>query len=297
MLGKTFFLKKLKESGIDETYRAFVKNKSAVLGLGIVSSLVVCALFAPIFAPCSPVEQNLEKKLLPPIWYSQGTWPHLLGTDDFGRDLLSRIIYGARISILIGLISVGIGVVIGIFLGSLAGFYGGVVDAIIMVFVNILLSLPAILLAIVVVSMLGPSLKNTMIAIGIVNLPIYIRLIRASVLQEKQKDYVTASRLSGSSSFRLMFVVILPNCLGPIIVQATMGFASAILEAAGLSFLGLGAQPPMPEWGAMLCDSIQFLHRAPWIILFPGMAIFLSVLGFNLIGDGLMDVLDPKAKD
>ncbi|MEK7484439.1 MAG: ABC transporter permease subunit [Planctomycetota bacterium] len=294
---KALDLKEIKDSWLYETYHAFTKNKSAVLGFGIIACLLLSALFAPILAPRSPIEQNLEKKLLPPIWSNTGEWPHVLGTDDFGRDLLSRIIYGARISILIGLISVGIGVGTGIFLGSIAGFYAGTIDAIIMLMVNILLSLPAILLAIVVVSMLGPSLENTMIAIGLVNLPLYIRLVRASVLQEKQKEYVIASRLCGSSSVRLMFIVILPNCMGPIIVQATMGFASAILEAAGLSFLGLGAQPPTPEWGAMLCDSIQFLHRAPWIIVFPGMAIFFSVLGFNLIGDGLMDLLDPKAKD
>lgn len=285
------------ESWLYEYYRTFKKNKSAVFGAFLVILLFFGALFAPLLAPCSPIEQNLQIRLLPPLWSEGGQWPYLLGTDDFGRDLLSRILYGARISLQIGVISVGISVCVGIFLGCFAGFYSGKIDAIVMMFVNILLSLPAILLAIVIVSILGPSLENAMVAIGIVGIPIYTRLVRASVLQEKQKEYVIASKLSGSSSLRLMFVVILPNCLGPIIVQSTMGFASAILEAAGLSFLALGAQPPTPEWGAMLSDSIQFLNSAPWIILFPGIAIFFTVLGFNLIGDGLMDILDPKSKD
>ncbi len=197
---------------------------------------------------------------------------------------------------MVGTISVSISLFFGLLMGVFAGYYGKWVDAVIMRLVDMMLSVPAILLAIVIVSILGPSLYNAMIAIGIVGIPTYARIVRGSVLAEKEKEYVIASRVNGSSNLRLMFKVILPNCTTPIIVQATMGFASAVLEAAGLSFLGLGAQPPTPEWGAMLADSLQFITTAPWMIFYPGLAIFLTVLGFNLMGDGLMDVLDPKLK-
>ena len=274
----------------------FKKNKSAVLGFFIASMLVIFALFSPFIAPELPNIQDLSARLIPPFWYVGGSMKHLLGTDDFGRDLFSRIVYGARISILVGTISVSISLFFGLIMGVFAGYYGKLVDALIMRVVDIMLSIPAILLAIVIVSILGPSLYNAMIAIGIVGIPTYARIVRGSVLAEKEKEYVIASRVNGSSNIRLMFKVILPNCTTPIIVQATMGFASAVLEAAGLSFLGLGAQPPTPEWGAMLADSLQFITTAPWMIFYPGLAIFLTVLGFNLMGDGLMDVLDPKLK-
>lgn len=293
----------MQESLLYEHYRTFKKNRAAVLGFFIALFLIICAIFAPLIAPLSPIEQDLPARLLPPIWNEAGRWPFLLGTDDFGRDLFSRLVYGSRISLMIGVISVGISLAVGLLMGAFAGFFAGrgrfgnLIDAVIMRPVDILLSIPAILLAIVIVSILGPSLFNAMIAIGIVGIPAYARIVRASILQEKQKEYIIASRISGSSTLRLIFLVTLPNCMGPIIVQATMGFASAVLEAAGLSFLSLGAQPPTPEWGAMLADALQFIVRAPWIITFPGLAIFLTVLGFNLIGDGLMDVLDPKLKD
>ncbi len=274
----------------------FKKNKSAVLGFFIALMLVIFALFSPFIAPELPNIQDLSARLIPPFWYEGGSMKHLLGTDDFGRDLFSRIVYGARISILVGTISVSISLFFGLIMGVFAGYYGKLVDALIMRVVDIMLSIPAILLAIVIVSILGPSLYNAMIAIGIVGIPTYARIVRGSVLAEKEKEYVIASRVNGSSNIRLMFKVILPNCTTPIIVQATMGFASAVLEAAGLSFLGLGAQPPTPEWGAMLADSLQFITTAPWMIFYPGLAIFLTVLGFNLMGDGLMDVLDPKLK-
>jgi len=276
--------------------RVFRKNKIAMIGLVITSILILSALFAPLVAPFSPIAQSLPDRLMPPAWAEGGQMAHLLGTDDFGRDLFSRIIYGSQISLRIGVISVSISLVFGLTLGTLAGFYGGRVDALIMRTVDIMLALPAILLAIVIVAMLGPSLNNAMIAIGVVGIPAFARLIRGSVLQEKQKEYVTASRINGASNMNLMFKVILPNCLSPVIVQATMGFASAVLEAAGLSFLGLGAQPPTPEWGAMLSDGLEYITTAPWVITYPGLAILLTVLGFNLIGDGLMDALDPKRK-
>jgi len=287
----------MKESLFKEYVLRFKKNKSALFGLVLVSILILLAVFAPIIAPFDPTAQDLKMRLIPPIWEEAGKWPHILGTDDFGRDLFSRIVYGARISLMIGVISVGISLFFGLIMGSVAGYYGKKVDAVIMRIVDIMFSIPAILLAIVIVSMLGPSLYNAMIAIGVVGIPSYARIVRASVLQEKEKEYVVASRINGSSDLRLIFKVILPNCMAPIIVQSTMGFASAVLEAAGLSFLGLGAQPPTPEWGAMLSDSLQYIMRAPWMITFPGLAIFMAVLGFNLVGDGLMDVLDPKQKD
>lgn len=285
------------ENKILEFYRQFKKNKSALIGLYIVIVLIAFALLAPILAPHDPLIQNLDNRLIPPVWADGGSITHILGTDDFGRDVLSRIIYGARISLMIGVISVSISLIFGTFMGAAAGYFGGKVDIIIMRIVDIMLSIPAILLAIVIVSILGPDLFNAMIAIGIVGIPTFARIVRASVLAEKEKEYVIASRINGSSNLRLISKVILPNCATPVIVQATMGFASAVLEAAGLSFLGLGAQPPTPEWGAMLADSLQFITTASWMIVFPGIAIFLTVMGFNLVGDGLMDVLDPKMKD
>jgi len=285
------------ENKILEFIKQYKKNKAAVLGFFIVLLLVTFAVFAPFIAPHSPIEQDLVQRVIPPSWEVKGSITNLLGTDDFGRDLFSRIVYGARISIMIGAISVSISLFFGLLMGIFAGYFGGKTDTIIMRVVDIMLSIPAILLAIVIVSILGPSLINAMIAIGIVGVPTYARIVRSSVLAEKHKEYVIASRVNGSSNLRLMFKVILPNCTTPIIVQATMGFASAVLEAAGLSFLGLGAQPPTPEWGAMLADSLQYITTAPWMIFYPGVAIFLTVLGFNLIGDGLMDVLDPKLKE
>ena len=278
-------------------FKQYKKNKSAVVGLIIVIILLILAIFAPFISPHLPYEQTLADRLLPPMWEEGGVSTYFLGTDDFGRDLFTRIIYGARISLMVGAVSVGVSLTFGLVMGLVAAFYGGKVDLIIMRVVDIMLSIPAILLAIVIVSILGPSLTNAMIAIGIVGIPTYARVVRASVLSEREKEYVIASRINGSSNMRLMFKVILPNAATPIIVQSTMGFASAVLEAAGLSFLGLGAQPPTPEWGAMLSDSLQFIMTAPWMIFYPGLAIFFTVLGFNLMGDGLMDVLDPKLKD
>jgi ABC-type dipeptide/oligopeptide/nickel transport system permease subunit len=280
-----------------EFYKQYKKNKAALVGAYIVLALILCALLAPVLTPFDPLVQNLDQRLIPPIWSEGGVSGHILGTDDFGRDVLTRILYGARISLVIGIISVSISLVFGVLMGAVAGFFGGLADLIIMRIVDIMLSIPAILLAIVIVSILGPDLFNAMIAIGIVGIPTFARIVRSSVLAEKEKEYVVASKVNGSSNARLITKVVLPNCTTPMIVQATMGFASAVLEAAGLSFLGLGAQPPTPEWGAMLADSLQFITTAPWMIIFPGIAIFLTVMGFNLVGDGLMDVLDPKLKE
>ena len=288
---------KANENKILEFYKQFKKNKVALVGAYIVIGLILCAIFAPILTQYDPLIQNLDNRLIPPFWSEGGSFTHILGTDDFGRDMLTRILYGARISLVIGIISVSISLSFGVVMGAVAGYFGGLTDLIIMRIVDIMLSIPAILLAIVIVSILGADLFNAMIAIGIVGIPTFARIVRSSVLAEKEKEYVVASRVNGSGDFRLIMSVVLPNCTTPMIVQATMWFASAVLEAAGLSFLGLGAQPPTPEWGAMLADSLQFITTAYWMIVFPGIAIFLTVIGFNLVGDGLMDVLDPKLKE
>ncbi|MCX5878424.1 MAG: ABC transporter permease, partial [Deltaproteobacteria bacterium] len=220
-----------------------------------------------------------------------------LGTDDLGRDILSRLIYGARVSLTLGVVSVGLALTLGTLLGALAGFYKGWLDNLIMRFMDIILAFPHILLAIVIVAYLGPGLRNAMIAIGIINIPRFARIVRASVMDECGKDYVTAARAVGAKDRRIIFNAILPNCLAPMIVQASLGFGAAILDAAGLSFLGLGAQPPIPEWGAMIAEGRAMILRAWWVMTFPGIAILLGVLGFNLLGDGLRDALDPRLRD
>ncbi|WP_163556016.1 ABC transporter permease [Helicobacter suis] len=272
----------------------FRQNKAALFGLVLLVILVFCAIFAPALAPYDPTLQNPQARLLEPFFSASGSKAHYLGTDDLGRDILSRLIFGARISLIIGVVSVGIALIFGVIFGLVAGYLGGLTDMIIMRFMDLMLSLPSILLIIIVVAILGPSLTNAMLAIGIVGIPSFARIVRGSVLLEKEKEYTLASVLNGASHLRLMFIVILPNCTAPLIVQATMGFAGAILEAAGLSFLGLGAQPPTPEWGAMLMDALQYITTSPWALLFPGCAIFFTVMGFNLLGDGIMDALDPK---
>ncbi len=280
-----------------EALRRLRKNRTAVAGLFIIVLFLLMALFAPYLAPHNPLEQSLYAKLKPPVWQPGGSWAHVLGTDDFGRDLLSRLIYGARISMVVGVVSVSIALFFGTLAGSVAGFYGGLLDNAIMRFMDLLLAFPSILLAIVIVAFLGPSLQNAMIAIGVVSIPRYARLVRGSVLEEYAKDYVQAARALGASDGRLIFLHILPNCLAPLIVQTTLGFASAILEAAALSFLGLGAQPPTPEWGAMLANGRALILRAWWAVTFPGLMILFSVLGFNLMGDGLRDALDPRLRE
>ena len=220
----------------------------------------------------------------------------ILGTDDVGRDILSRLIHGARLSLFVGVIVVTISLAAGIILGVTSGYIGGYFEIVVMRMMDIILALPSLLLALAIVAILGPSLQNAILSIAVVVLPHYVRLTRASVMAEKTKDYVTASRVSGSGPFRMMFAVLLPNCMAPLIVQATLGFSTAILDAAALGFLGMGAQPPTPEWGAMLANALQFIQRAWWVVTFPGLAILLTVLAFNLAGDGLRDALDPKMK-
>jgi peptide/nickel transport system permease protein/dipeptide transport system permease protein len=263
-----------------------------MFGLYIIIFFVLIAIFAPVVAPFDPYAQNIDIRKLP--FFS---WPYILGTDDFGRDILSRIIYGARISLVIGFISVSISLIFGSFIGLISGFYGGWIDKISMRIIDIMLAFPYILLTIVIVALLGPTLLNAMIAIGIARLPQYARIMRASVLAEKAAEYVEAEKSLGVGNVELMFRSILPNCLAPIIVQATLGVGSAIIESAALSFLGLGAQPPTPEWGLMIASAREFVSSAWWIVTFPGIAILFVVLGFNLLGDGIRDVLDPRLKD
>ncbi len=282
---------------LTEVMQRFWRNRTALAGILIVFGFLLVAILADILAPHDPLEQDLYNRLKPPIWEEEGTRAHLLGTDDFGRDILSRLIYGARYSLFIGVISVSISLVIGTLLGALAGFYQRGVDQVIMRLMDIMLAFPSILLAIAIVAMLGPKLQNAMIAVGVVGIPQYARIVRASVLVQAEREYVLATRSLGAQDGRLIFRTILPNSLAPLLVQSTLGFATAILDAAGLSFLGLGAQPPLPEWGAMLSSAQSLILRAWWVITFPGLAILLTVLGFNLMGDGLRDALDPRLKE
>jgi dipeptide transport system permease protein len=277
-------------------WRAFAQNGGALVGLALVSLLGLLALGADVIAPHSPIEQFREFTLVPPVWDRDGSARFLLGTDAVGRDILSRLIYGTRLSLAIGTISVAISLTLGSILGLLAGYCRGLVDTAIMRLMDVMLALPSLLLAIAVVAILGPGLANAMYAIAIVLLPHYVRLARAAVIAEAGREYVTSSRIAGAGALRLMFVTILPNCAAPLIVQATLGFSNAILDAAALGFLGLGAQPPTPEWGAMLASALEFIQRAPWVVTSPGLAILVTVLAFNLFGDGLRDALDPKLR-
>src|SRR4030043_99303 len=272
------------------------KNRTGVAGLIIITLFVLTAILAPAISPHDPDENSLYDQLKPPVWNEGGSIKNLLGTDDLGRDMLSRLIYGARVSLTLGIVSVGIALVCGSILGALAGFYKGWPDNLIMRLMDIILAFPYILLAIVIVAYLGPSFRNAMMAIVIINIPRFARIIRASVLEEYEKDYVTAARAVGASNRRIIFNAIFPNCLAPIIVQASLGFGAAILDAAGLSFLGLGAQPPMSEWGAMIAQGRQLILRAWWVMTLPGIAILFAVLGFTLFGDGLRDALDPRRR-
>ncbi|MGD8107278.1 dipeptide ABC transporter permease DppC [Pantoea sp. FN0302] len=279
-----------------EFWHYFKRNKGAVVGLVYIVIMVTLAVFADLLAPHGPAEQFRDALLHPPVWQEGGSWQYILGTDDVGRDVLSRLMYGARLSLLVGCLVVLLSLILGVILGLLAGYVGGAVDATIMRLVDIMLALPSLLLALVLVAIFGPSIVNASLALTFVALPHYIRLTRAAVLVEINRDYVTASRVAGAGAIRQMFINILPNCLAPLIVQASLGFSNAILDMAALGFLGMGAQPPTPEWGTMLSDVLQYAQSAWWVVTFPGLVILLTVLAFNLMGDGLRDALDPKLK-
>ncbi|MCG7393162.1 ABC transporter permease subunit [Microvirga sp. ACRRW] len=279
-----------------EFWGYFSANHGAVAGLVVIVIVVLLALLADVIAPHSPYITDTTIALKPPFWQEGGSIAYPLGTDPIGRDMLSRLIYGARLSLLIGIIVVAVSIVVGTILGLIAGYVRGVTEIAIMRLMDIILTLPSLLLAIVIVAILGPGLMNSMMAVALVILPHYVRLARAAVITEVSKDYVMAARVSGAGPLRLMFKEVLPNCTAPLIVQASLGISTAILDAAALGFLGLGAQPPSPEWGTMLADAREFVLRAWWVVTFPGLAILITVLAFNLLGDGLRDALDPKLK-
>ena len=274
----------------------FRQNRGAVAGLVIFVLLVLTAILAPVLAPHDPTTQYRDAFLLPPVWQEGGRAEFLLGTDAVGRDMLSRLIFGAQYSLFIGIVVVAIALVGGVIIGLIAGFFGGWVDSVIMRVMDVILAFPSLLLALVLVAVLGPGLTNAMIAIAIVYQPHFARLTRAAVMGEMRREYVTAARVAGAGNLRLMFKTILPNCLGPLIVQATLSFSSAVLDSAALGFLGMGAQPPAPEWGTMLAEAREFILRAWWVVTLPGLAILISVLAINMMGDGLRDALDPKLK-
>jgi dipeptide transport system permease protein len=279
-----------------EVWWSFCENKGAVAGLVVVLTVFALAILADVVAPYSPTDQFRDAFLKPPAWADGGSARFLLGTDDVGRDILSRLIHGSRYSLFIGALTVALSLTAGVVLGLIAGFARGLVEEAIMRLMDIMLALPSLLLALVIVAILGPSLTNAIMAIAIVYLPHFTRVARASVITELSKEYVTASRVSGAGTLRLMFVTVLPNCAAPLIVLATLNFSDAILAAAALGFLGLGAQPPTPEWGTMLSKAREFVQSAWWVVTFPGLAILITVLAFNLAGDGLRDALDPRLK-
>ncbi|MEQ8966587.1 MAG: ABC transporter permease subunit [Azospirillaceae bacterium] len=279
-----------------ELWADFSRNRGALIGLAVIVLLFLTAIFADVLAPHDPNRQFRDALLAPPVFAEGGSWRFVLGTDDVGRDMLSRLMHGARLSLSVGVVVVTLALAIGVILGLIAGYFEGILGVVIMRCMDIMLALPAILLAIVIVAILGPSLTNAIMAVALVSLPHYVRLTRAAVMSEKARDYVVASRVAGAGTLRLVVVDILPNCMPPLIVQATLGFSTAVLDTAALGFLGLGAQPPTPEWGTMLASALSFIQRAWWVVTFPGLAILVTVLAFNLMGDGLRDALDPKLK-
>ncbi len=283
-------------SPVAALWAAYRENRGAVVGLAVVAVIVLVAIFADFLAPHSPIDQFRDAVRAKPIWDASGSWRFVLGTDGDGHDMLSRLIFGARVSLFIGLSVMSVSFVVGVALGLVCAMFGSLFDVAITRAMDLIMAVPSLVLAILVVAILGPSLMNTIVAVTIVYLPRYVRLVRASAIGELTKDYVTAARVAGVGTLRLMFVTILPNCLAPLIVQAALGVSDAILEAAGLGFLGLGAQPPTPEWGSMLADSREFIRSDPWIVTLPGLAILITVVAINLAGDGLRDALDPKMR-
>jgi peptide/nickel transport system permease protein len=278
------------QSLLSIAWRQLRRNPAAMISLAVIALLIIVAVFAPLIAPYDPLQQSFRKALQPP------SAAHPFGTDDVGRDILSRVIYGTQISLRVGLIAVSISASLGVLLGLIAGYYGGWVDRVISQLTDILLAFPGLLLALAIIAVLGPSLLNVMIAVGIGNIPVYIRVTRASTLSVRERDYVLAARTIGCRGQRVILRYVLPNVIPPILVLATLGVAGAILTAAGLSFIGLGAQPPTPEWGAMLTQGRQYLQRAWWFTMFPGLAIMVTVLAINTFGDALRDALDPRLR-
>jgi dipeptide transport system permease protein len=283
-------------SRFGEFWFYFSQNRGAVLGLAVLGLVALIALLAPFIAPHDPTVQYRDALLRPPAWDPGGSPEFLFGTDAVGRDMLSRLMHGARFSLVIGAFVVTLSLIGGITLGLLAGYFRGWVDVVIMRVMDLILAFPSLLLALVLVAILGPGLVNAMLAIAVVLQPHFARLVRAAVMAEKSREYVTSAKLAGAGHFRLMLVTILPNCVAPLIVQATLSFSNAILEAAALGFLGLGAQPPTPEWGTMLATAREFIQRAPWVVTLPGVCILITVLAINLVGDGLRDALDPRLR-
>lgn len=277
-----------------EAFKTFskrlLKNKAAVVGGIVILIIILVGLFGPLFLKTDPAAQNIVNKLQPP------SKEHWFGTDNFGRDIFTRIIYGTSLTLKVGFLSVFLGGFVGVILGIISGYYGGIIDTITMRIMDVLLAFPGILLALAIVSVLGGSLTNVIIAVGVFSVPTFARIVRGSTLQVKKLEYIDAIKALGATDTRIIFKHILPNILSPIIVQATMRIATAILTASGLAFLGLGAPPPTPEWGAMLSDGRNYLHNAGHMVLFPGMMIVIVVLAFNIFGDGLRDALDPKMK-
>ncbi|POB12674.1 MULTISPECIES: ABC transporter permease [Pseudomonadati] len=274
----------------------FSDNKGALFGLALVLGFIIIALLAPLIAPHGASEIFPGQLRIPPFWAADGSMQFILGTDDLGRDVLSRLIYGAQISLFVGISIVLISTVVGTMLGLLAGYFGGKTDAVIMRFIDILMAYPSILLAIIVVSVIGPGLMNAVFAVALVSVPSFTRLIRANVLEIKNLQYIQAAKTFGASPMRIMLKEILPNCMATLIVQVTLGLSEGILSTAALGFLGLGVQAPTPEWGIMLSDARPYIQSAPWLVTLPGLCILAVVLGLNLFGDGLRDALDPKLK-
>src|SRR5689334_20667316 len=269
-------------------WRRLRRHRLALAGLAFLALLILCAISADLISPYRPLDQAMNVRLKPP------SAAHWLGTDDFGRDILSRIIYGSRISLQIGFVAVGIAGTIGVVLGMVSGYFGGWVDSVVMRCMDVLLAFPAVLLAVTIMALLGPSTTNVMIAIGIAYIPLFARVVRGTVLTVKPNEYVLAARAAGASELRMLTFHIAPGTIGPIIVQVSLALAFAILAEAALSFLGLGTQPPTPTWGSMLSFGREFIREAPWFTFFPGFAIFVTVLSLNLVGDGLSDALDPR---
>ena len=279
-----------KKSPFMETWRRLKMNRAAICGLGLIVVLVTSALLAPWVAPYDPAKMDVRARLQGP------SLKHVFGTDNFGRDIFSRIVYAGRISLVIGFVAVGIGAVFGGMTGAVSGYYGRGLDSLLMRAMDVLLSVPQIILAIAIVGAMGASLLNLMIAVGISVLPRYARLVRASAMSLRDLEFIEAARAAGAGDLRIILQNIIPNCMAPLIVLSTLGVAQAILSAATLSFLGLGIQPPTPEWGSMLSDGRQFLRNAPHITIFPGLAIVVVVMALNMLGDGLRDALDPKLR-